>query len=57
MRVLQAIAAAGGVTMRGTKRGVHVSRPGPDGALVDSTPGLQAVLEPDDVVYVPESLF
>ncbi|MGN6528618.1 MAG: polysaccharide biosynthesis/export family protein [Burkholderiaceae bacterium] len=57
MRVLQAIAAAGGVTMRGTKRGIRVSRPGPDGALVDSTPGLQAVLEPDDVVYVPESLF
>lgn len=57
MRVLQAIAAAGGITMRGTQRGVRVSRPGPDGRLVDSTPGLQEVLRPEDVVYVPESLF
>ena len=57
MRVLQALAAAGGLTLRGTQRGIRVSRPGPDGQLVQTTPGLQAVLQPEDVVYVPESLF
>ncbi len=57
MRVLHALAAAGGVTLRGTQRGILVSRVGPDGQLQDTKPGLQAVLQPDDVVYVPESLF
>ena len=51
------LAAAGGLTLRGTQRGIRVSRPGPDGQLVQTTPGLQAVLQPEDVVYVPESLF
>ena len=57
MRVLQALAAAGGPTQRGTKRGIRVSRVGPDAQVVDYKPGLQEVLQPDDVVFVPESLF
>ena len=57
MRVLQALAAAGGPTQRGTKRGIRVSRVSADAKLVDSKPGLQEVLQPDDVVFVPESLF
>lgn len=57
MRVLQAVAAAGGITAKGTRRGIRVSRPGPDGRLVETTPDLQDALQPEDVVYVPESLF
>lgn len=57
MRVLQALAAAGGPTQRGTKRGIRVSRLDANAKLVDSKPGLQEVLQPDDVVFVPESLF
>jgi len=30
---------------------------GPDAQVVDYKPGLQEVLQPDDVVFVPESLF
>ena len=57
MRVLQALAAAGGPTQRGTKRGIRVSRMSTDAKLVESKPGLQEMLQPDDVVFVPESLF
>lgn len=57
MRVLQALAAAGGPTLRGTQRGIRISRVGSDGELKDTKPGLQEILQPDDVVYVPESLF
>ena len=57
MRVLQALAAVGGPTLRGTKRGIRVSRMGTDAKMADSKPSLQEVLQPDDVVFVPESLF
>ncbi|MBI5721246.1 MAG: polysaccharide export protein EpsE [Burkholderiales bacterium] len=57
MTVLQAVAAAGGLTLRGTQRGIRVNRRGPDGAVKELTPGLQETLEQDDVVFVRESLF
>jgi len=57
MRILQALAAAGGPTPRGTKRGIRVSRVGAGAQMVESKPGLHEVLQPDDVVFVPESLF
>jgi polysaccharide export outer membrane protein len=57
MTVLQALAAAGGLTQRGTQRGIRVHRKGADGAMQTVQPTLQEVLRQDDVVQVPESLF
>lgn len=57
MSVLQALAAAGGLTARGTQRGIRVHRKGPDGAVQELTPAMQEPLLQDDVVYVRESLF
>lgn len=57
MTVLQALAAGGGLTQRGTQRGIRVHRKGPDGVVQELTPGLQDQLQQDDVVFVRESLF
>lgn len=57
MRLLHALAAAGGPTLRGTQRGIRISRVGADGRLAETTPGLHEVLQPEDVVFVPASLF
>lgn len=57
MTVLQALAAAGGLTQRGTQRGIRVTRKGVDGTTETVTPGLQETLKQDDVIQVPESLF
>jgi len=57
MTVMQAIAVGGGITPRGTERGMQVRRRGPDGTIrtFDAQPG--DTLLADDVVYVRESLF
>ncbi|MCW5637016.1 MAG: polysaccharide export protein EpsE [Rubrivivax sp.] len=57
MTVLQALAASGGLTLRGTQRGIRVHRRGADGKVQELTPELQEALQPDDVVFVRESLF
>jgi polysaccharide biosynthesis/export protein len=57
MTVLQALAASGGLTLRGTQRGIRVHRRGSDGVVQEQTPGMQEALQADDVVFVRESLF
>jgi polysaccharide export outer membrane protein len=57
MNLLQALAAAGGLTAKGTQRGIRVNRKGPDGVVQELSPGMQDLLQQDDVVYVKESLF
>ena len=57
MTLLQALAAGGGLTARGTARGIKVNRKGADGAVHELNPGMQDQLQPDDVIYVRESLF
>ena len=57
MTVLQALAAGGGLTLRGTQRGIRVHRKAADGAVQELTPSLQDTLQQDDVVFVRESLF
>ena len=57
MTVLQALAAAGGVTQRGTERGLRVHRKGADGKVQVLQPGMQDLLRDGDVVYLRESLF
>lgn len=55
--VLQALAAGGGTTSRGTIKGLRVHRRGPDGKVREFEPAMTDVLIENDVVYVRESLF
>ena len=57
MTLMQALAAGGGLTQRGTEKGIKVHRRGPDGKVQILSPTLNEVLRTDDVVYVRESLF
>lgn len=56
MTLMQALAAGGGLTLRGTERGIRVHRQMPDGSTQRLTPSLDDRLQPSDVVYVRESL-
>ena len=56
--VLQALANAGGLTLRGTQRGIKVHRRNLEtGAVNIIEPALNDKLMPNDIVYVKESLF
>lgn len=57
MTVMQALAAGGGLTQRGTERGLRVHRKGADGKVQVIQPGMDDALRDGDVVYVRESLF
>ena len=57
MTVMQAIAAGGGITPRGSDKRVLLRRPSGDGKFKETNIGLQEVLKADDVVYVKEALF
>lgn len=57
MTVRQAIAAGGGLTPRGTQRGVHVTRRDASGASRTSEAKLEDAVQPDDVITVRESWF
>lgn len=56
--VLQALANAGGLTLRGTQRGIKVHRRDEaTGQVTVIEPGLNDALKPNDIIYVKESLF
>ena len=56
--LLQALANAGGLTLRGTQRGIKVHRRDPaTGEVKIIEPGLNDKLMPFDIIYVKESLF
>lgn len=57
MTVMQALAAGGGVTLRGTEKGLRVHRRNGDGALEVIQPTLDERVRGGDVIYVRESLF
>jgi len=57
MTVLQALAAGGGLTPRGTERGLRIKRRDAGGQLQILDAKHDDVVQPDDVVYVKESLF
>lgn len=57
MTVMQALSMGGGLTPRGTERGMSVSRRGSDGKLQTSDIDLYDRLLADDVIYVREGLF
>jgi polysaccharide export outer membrane protein len=57
MTVMQALAAGGGATPRGTLKGVKISRRGPDGRIQTVEPSMEDTLRDGDVMYIRESLF
>jgi polysaccharide biosynthesis/export protein len=57
MTVLQALSAGGGLTARGTERGLRVKRRDQTGKMQTIDVKGDDLLQPDDVVYVKESLF
>jgi polysaccharide export outer membrane protein len=57
MTVMQAIAAGGGITPRGSDRRVKLRRTGADGKVVETDARVQDLVKADDVIYVRESLF
>jgi polysaccharide export outer membrane protein len=57
MTVVQALAAGGGLTPRGTERGLRVKRRDANGQLQVISVKQEDLLQVDDVVYVKESLF
>jgi len=57
MTVMQAIAAGGGVTPRGSDRRLKLRRVGTDGKLVEKDASLKDTVKADDVIFVREALF
>jgi polysaccharide biosynthesis/export protein len=57
LTVMQALATGGGLSLRGTERGLRLHRKGADGKLQVLQPAMDDVLLDGDVVYVRESLF
>lgn len=57
MTVMQAIAQSGGLTQRGTERGLRIHRRDASGEVRVVHPGMNDPVERDDVIYVRESLF
>jgi polysaccharide export outer membrane protein len=57
MTIRHALAVGGGLTPRGTERGLSVYRSKPDGTIESFVPNPGDPVRPDDVLHVRESLF
>ena len=57
MTVIQALAVGGGLTRRGTERGIQIKRHDSEGIIMETEDLLTHKLLPNDVIYVGESLF
>jgi polysaccharide biosynthesis/export protein len=57
MSVMHALSLGGGLTPRGTERGLKIHRRQPDGTVKKLDAALTDTLQADDVIYVKESLF
>lgn len=57
MTVMQALSMGGGLTPRGTQRGIQIKRKDASGAPTTINADLSDGLMPDDVIYIKESLF
>jgi polysaccharide export outer membrane protein len=57
MTVIQGLATGGGLTIRGTMRGLTLTRRAPDGKVVTREARPTEQLLPDDVIFVKESIF
>ena len=57
MTVVQALSMGGGLTQRGTQRGIKILRRDDKGAMQELATQLSDPVKKDDVIYVKESLF
>lgn len=57
MTLMQALASGGGLTQRGTERGMKIHRRNGSGKVEVVEPRMTDLLKPGDVIYVRESLF
>jgi polysaccharide export outer membrane protein len=57
MTVMQGLALGGGPTARGTEKRLRLNRKAADGSVQQIEPQLTDTLQPNDVIYVKESLF
>jgi polysaccharide biosynthesis/export protein len=57
MTLMQALATGGGLTQRGTEKGIRVHRRAGGGQVQVIQPGMDGPMQDGDVVYVRESLF
>lgn len=57
MMLVQALSVGGGITLRGTQKGIRILRRATNGAIETIEAKLSDPVLPDDVVYVKESLF
>jgi polysaccharide export outer membrane protein len=57
MTLMQALASAGGLSARGTERGIRINRKNAAGEITVIQPKITDLVERDDVIYVRESLF
>lgn len=57
MSVVQALSLGGGVTARGTQKGIKIMRRDANGGMQQIDAQLADLLKKDDVIYVKESLF
>jgi polysaccharide export outer membrane protein len=57
MTVRQALSVGGGLTVRGTERGIRLERKGKDGKIQSRSASLADRLQANDVVHVPEGWF
>ncbi|PZP27778.1 MAG: polysaccharide export protein EpsE [Roseateles depolymerans] len=57
MTLMQALASGGGLTQRGTERGIRVHRKAADGSVQVQQPAMDDALKDGDVIFVRESIF
>jgi polysaccharide export outer membrane protein len=57
MTVMQALAAGGGPTPRGSQNRMVLHRKDVNGQVVETKPQLTDLMRPDDVIFVRESFF
>lgn len=57
MTVQQAIAQGGGLTSKGTERGIKLQRRNEQGKFGQVSPGRQDIVQADDVINIGESIF
>ncbi len=57
MTVLQALSAGGGLSPRGTERGIRIKRRDASGKLTELNVKMDDLVQVDDVVFVKESMF
>jgi polysaccharide export outer membrane protein len=57
MSVMQALAVAGGVTLRGTAKNMRLNRRDAKGSTITITPDMNDLVQPNDVIFVRESMF